>query len=592
MKQDTPPCEENGILDQDNGLPSSCKKQSLSCISRVDKFSIILIIGICLVSSVSIVLRALFVEPISDDLLYRYVLDANPLGSNDYSVLVANLGDAIRSQAVQYFYSNGRTLIHILVQMFAGPWGQTSYSIFLGVLLLSIMILFMYYTAQKKGRINALTWFLVAITYLYLYQNNSRVWYPIAGGLNYLFPMVLVLSYLLLFKSHRYPNKTSNLFSLILLVLIGFITGWSQEAFSLPLSGGVFFYVIRNWKKLTPSEWCLTLSLWIGTAILILAPGNFVRLGTRPGLIWSIWSGINLLIGTYLFWILIIGLVSLRYYNHSKLKEFFKDSQLEWTILFIAIAFGMVANTLPQSFNGISFYSAILFFKLLQYFPINSINRSYVNSFVVIGLICFGFHQYRLISTQHELKRIYHAFVNEYIASPTGVLAIPDIHIPSDVDPFLSNWFTSSTRDYWLMKTLNWHYMKGMKPIRLLEPSDIQAYNNSKSFISHNKPVDNQTNVYQGDTYLWFDSFAPSLGDSVVITQRVSRSNISEMIHKILKRPSVDYNQVCIPVDTTTILISQEGMVGVEIGSRKIKDIEIRRQKGHEESIDTCSNVQ
>ena len=135
--------------------------------------AIVLISLVLFATGISFGLRCYYQEPVSDDLLYRFVLDDNILGRNDCSRLVKNLGDAIESQSIQYFYSNGRTLIHILVQMFAGPWGGTAFAVFEGMLVVAIMTLFGFYCIPKRRRYNPLLWMLIAIAYLYLFQDKE-----------------------------------------------------------------------------------------------------------------------------------------------------------------------------------------------------------------------------------------------------------------------------------------------------------------------------------------------------------------------------------------------------------------------------------
>lgn len=536
-----------------------------------------LIIGILLVTAISISLRAYIREPVSDDLLYGYVLDNKPLGDNNYSEKVTSLSDAVRSQSIQYFYSNGRTLVHILVQMFAGVWGRGAYSIFLGCLMLSVIALFVAYTIPEANRKKPLIWLLVSVTFLYLFQNNSGIWYSIAGGLNYLFPIFLVIGYLLLLNKALTHDIKPNIIIIFLTILYAFITGWSQECYALPLSGGVFIYMIINRKELKSFILVLALPLWIGTAILVFAPGNFIRLGSgSSSILHSFLKGIYFLIGTRLFWLMLLGLILLRIKYKSKFKSFISANKLNIYILGIAIAFGMVANTLPQSFNGISFYSSILLFKLLQYGPFHKAKQNYINLITIACLVILCIHQYRIISAQIEMKRINHAFVNEYLQSPTGVLAVPKIYVSPDVRPFVNNWFTSSTR-WWLMHTLNAHYMKRTKPITLLEQNDYEAYSNPELFMSKRQPI-NKTYIYRGEDYIWSEEkYAPMVGDTLYLS--IKPSTIRKTLNIIKRENKINSQKIDISITPKNILKSKNGFVGISVGSYKINDIEIRKSR-------------
>ncbi|MCH5326475.1 MAG: hypothetical protein J1E29_04635, partial [Duncaniella sp.] len=199
----------------------------------------VLIFLILLLFGISLALRTYHREIVSDDLLYGYILDEHPLGENDYSVKVENLSDAIKSQKAQYFYSNGRFIVHVLVQMFAGAWGNKAYSVFLALLGTTIICLFIRYSIVPKYRLNPFIWFLLLFTYLYLFQSFSRSWFSFAGGMNYMYPMMWILLFLLVFNKLDRTNKFCKPIYVIL-ILLGLITGWSQECFSIPLSGALF----------------------------------------------------------------------------------------------------------------------------------------------------------------------------------------------------------------------------------------------------------------------------------------------------------------------------------------------------------------
>lgn len=432
--------------------------------------AIVLIMLTLVTSAVFVALRCYFSEPVSDDLLYRFILDDNPLGNNEYSAFVTGWGDALQSQSVQYFHSNGRFIVHVLVQMFAGPWGHVAFSVFTGCLIFVVMSLIGLYCVRGRLKCNPLIWLGIAIAYLYLFQSDSRMWYLIVGCMNYLYPMFCVLLFLILFRHFGNMEHRPSPLVLILLGAAGFITGWSQECYSLPLSGGVFLSLISaRFRRERVSGACLilALTLWAGTCILIFAPGNFVRLRESSGLILTALNGLRLLAGTKLFWIMLAGLVAFRLYDKTVYKAFVNDNAMVLMTLVIALCFGMIANTLPQSFNGIAFYSCILIFSMAGYIPAAG-NKKALN-IASAGLLCLlVWHQARIVEGCIQVRDINKQFVHNYIASTDGVVEIPEIHLPGDVAPFVNNWFTSEVR-WWLMFTIEQYYTKGEKPIILLD---------------------------------------------------------------------------------------------------------------------------
>lgn len=511
----------------------------------------------------------------SDDLLYRYVLDNHTLGDNDYTTFVQGWGDAIKSQSIQYFHSNGRAPIHVLVQMFSGVWGQTAYAIFVGALMLTIIWLFTRFTIPPDMRRNPLLWLAVALTYLYLFQSNSGTWYSIAGGMNYLFPMLLILLFLLTLR-HLHGNPKIHPAVATLAGLLGFATGWSQECYSLPLSGGLFILMLFNLRKVKGITWLMAVTLWIGTAVLVFAPGNFVRLEGRPGVLSSIINGVRLLTGTYLFWIMLAGFIILRFSSRARFISFIAANRLEILILGIALAFGMVANTLPQSFNGISFFSAIILFRMSATVPNLQKSNSLATAFVTIILVAISVHQSRIIAVSRELRDINHRFVENYLSSPDGVMAVPATGIPADVRPFAYNWFTSPTL-WWLVITLEKYYTHDHKPLRILQHTDYSAYTHSPEQLKTDIDLPEINGIYHGEEYLWFgNADAPACGDTISldITPRPITGPAKWLRFNTHSQPAT----VNMIADSTNIIKGQVGLTGIKVGKLQIKQINIHKR--------------
>lgn len=544
------------------------------------KLSVFLIfVVLLLLTGVSTGLRCYYREPVSDDFLYRFILDDKPLGENDYSQLVQNIGDAAKSQSVQYFHSNGRTLIHILVQMFAGPWGFDAFAAFEGILIVAIMTLLGVYCFPRHQRYNPLLWLLISITYLYLFPGKGS-WYSIAAGLNYLFPMLLVLVFLYLIDYSRKQIIHNNVLLIMILSIVGLVTGWSQECYSLPLSGSLFLtlaYKCYKKEKISIYTWVLTISLWMGTAILVLAPGNFVRLASRPGVLGSIRNGIHLLIGTYTFWALLICLVALKIYNKRVLSDFIIKNRLMLLALLIGICFGMIANTLPQSFNGISFYSSILLFRLSIYIPKSFYDKTVRNiAITVIGIVVLSIHQFRIVSTIKSIQVTNAKFVAEYLESMDGVVRIPEFEISKDVKPFVSTWFSSSVSS-WLMSTLEKGYTNGKKHIFPLDDMDWSIYMDSNNLGKQATCVDNR-GVFQSKKYIWFnENIAPEIGDSLLLeVEYDSTLGVRNKIRAMLGNPNTQESEnIKMEIKENNYFKSPQGLVAVKFEVPQIMNIKI-----------------
>lgn len=556
------------------------KSQSIVCW--------LLILLSIIIPAVCVGFRCYLREPVSDDLLYRFILDEHPLGDNDYSQKVMDLGDAIASQRVQYFYSNGRFIVHVFAQMFTGPWGTKAFSIFTGILMGCVISLFGLYCFPRRVRTNPLLWIAVAITFLYLFQSNARIWYSVVGSLNYLYPISLMLVLLLLWRRLNNTSNKTGVLGYCGLVILGFVSGWSMECYSLPLAGGTFIILIKEIlkrKKISSQTWVLVVSFWLGTAILVFAPGNFVRLGTRPGLIHSVLNGLKLLGGTYLFWMAVIGMSVLWLLDKNRFKVFCQTNSLVIVTLVVAVLFGLVANTLPQSFNGISLYSAILFFRLADFLPDGYLKKWKLSSCIsALLLVFFSIHQIRIINANDYLRQINHNFVLAYLNSPDGSVTIPEVQVPTDVKPFISNWFISSTRG-WTFLTIEKYYTNGAKTLKAIENRDARFYYQSEEYIKqiHKNPAASE--AYRGQDFLWFTSeTAPAEGDSVIVKYFHSSASESENLISSLYRKVTGKKRWTPPTEKgfrisadNRLTDSKNSLVGIRTEPKRINKIIIIR---------------
>ena len=232
-------------------------------------------------------------------------------------------------------------------------------------------------------------------------------------------------------------------------------------------------------------------------------------------------------------------------------------------ILAVALAFGLVANTLPQSFNGISFYSAILLFRLLATVSDTAGKRIPAMAITVVLAIPMFVHQTRIISTSKYISQVNHKFVENYMASSDGVMLVPEVYIPADVKPFTNNWFTNQVR-WWLMFTLCKHY------------GDYSAYSNREEFILTNKPLDCCQNIYQGDGYVWFDKEAPQAGDTVFIKYEPSKTEDRLKFLRGIKNRITGFkikDEQQRTVDESNIITGRNGLVGIPVENRPIENV-------------------
>lgn len=405
---------------------------------------------------------------LGDDLFYRYVLPAEELTTPNIGRQVTTISDALESQTNQYFHTNGRFPVHIAVQLLSGAYPSPAFPIVSALLIGAIMVSFVWLTIPKRSRQNPLWWTATALIWFYLFPSADHLWYEIATGMNYLLPMAMVLIWLLLWhKLSSGPRRQTAL--LILTTIIGILTGWSQEGFAVPLSGGMFVYAIFNRRTLPLSHWIPLICLWIGTAALVFAPGNHHRIGDGGGITGHILNGINLYFQIKILWIALIAVITALCLKKPKLVKHYREHSAIWFTCMIAILFGLVANTYVQSFTGIEFFSAIIVMGLLcQLLPDSDTPWQFNLQCITAALItiAFAWHQYVIIRASIQIKEAYLAFIDEYTRSDDGIMTLA----PCDVTPIARRWVNMALRhdSEWALYSLSVAYAANKRPIIIL----------------------------------------------------------------------------------------------------------------------------
>ena len=300
---------------------------------------------------------------IGDELRYFYTFDLQP-GENYFNFnkmrSIHGFGDIVDSQVNHYQTVNGRTLVHTIEQIFSSIIGVRWYYarhtfIFLVTLLLFIRVAFP--AAAKTARGHGWPLWQHSCT-----CSHRQVGYgsPINLSLNYLWPAAATLGAMILWqKASMEAWRPTKRWQSLLTILLCFFLGWSNEAFSLPLSGGLFIYQMQNYKK---AKWtgisaCILYPLWAGAIMLLLSPGNWLRADGGMDTLGSFWTVISEM---RLLWIAVIAGCTAAIARPRMLAAFIRENHITATALALAICMGILAHTAARAFTAIELFSAIL----------------------------------------------------------------------------------------------------------------------------------------------------------------------------------------------------------------------------------------
>lgn len=184
----------------------------------------------------------------------------------DINATINGLNDLLASQNTHYQVINGRALVHTFVQMFCCWFGQIPFDILQGILFIFCIVLMARHTGSK----HVLAGIPVMLVYLILFREPACIYHGVACGINYLWVMCLMLAFRWLYmKDGKH---------LVLMGIMAFAAGFSNEAFAIPFAGAFFIEMLLEWKQQSTAKRVMVILMCLGTLLLLAAPSNFARL--------------------------------------------------------------------------------------------------------------------------------------------------------------------------------------------------------------------------------------------------------------------------------------------------------------------------
>lgn len=473
--------------------------------SQIFKNSKLYVIILLIATGVFFYLRSVNRELIyCDEIIYGYNLNAteyyeywsSPETSLDGKI--ETISDVIDSQMNHYFFGNGRSIVHGLEQMFTGVIGiDIFYIVNTIVFLLLVYFSFKMLTYHKYKYVLMLLFVLI---YLYLFPLSYRLWYSINMGLNYLWPMcfsVILLWYCVMIIDKKHISAVS----LVLISILGFVTGWSHEAFSVPLSGALFFYIVLNLKKFDKRLLCMAIPLWVGTAIMVFAPANFARFfgdGGGESKIYAVANAIDNFMHLKLLWIFVVTAIIFRIRNYKFLKACLAENKLIVYALIIGILFGLVANTAPYSFSAIELFSFLLTIKLLM----PSIEKLRIKPvYLVLLTVAFCVHQSMIVKGEVIQSKAQRELISKYLESTDGVVNYNVPSTPWYIEPYVTRWKHAGVSVLY-GGAIEFAYGEG-KPMYALADADYNALAEKNFYNVDNKFAGSAPFYYAGGNAFW-----------------------------------------------------------------------------------------
>jgi len=238
-----------------------------------------------------------------DDYVYSFVWEGHSMfiPMSEQVQRLSSFHDLFVSQWSHYFTGNGRAVSHTIAQFFL--WmGKDIFNIF-NALISVLLIMEIYWCANKgiitlafkMGRFSFIFFALWAFT-----PSFPSVFLWLSGACNYLWTAVLLWGFLLPYiqKYYHFDEKiVNNNWFWLAMFFFGILAGWTNENSVCLLVLALFVFICVNRKRIEIESWMIAglAGLVIGYALMIFAPGNFMRLSDQikahPWLTWETIAG-------------------------------------------------------------------------------------------------------------------------------------------------------------------------------------------------------------------------------------------------------------------------------------------------------------
>lgn len=356
---------------------------------------------------------------IGDEFNYSFVCgNVNP--ETNTSKIIETYSDVCTSMHNHYYSTNGRIPVHFLEQCFTGIWGITAFAICDIIVFWISVILFIFNVSSEITRNKALIYASTILFMFYIFPSPHAVWTSINLAMNYLWPSCAALAVLAILKI----NPRINILRAILLSLLGLFLGWSNEAIAFPMAGLLFLSYVWRPKDFKGAVTCIAIPLWVACLIMLVAPGNWNRVGNSGSILNIIMSYPSIALMTWPLFIIGLIFIILLVYKRTSALRFIKNNLNICLLYIISFCFSIVAHTAPHSliFEYITtmLMLGILLIPIISKFPVKA-------SYVLAGIatIFISIQQIGAVKAEIDHTKICENIFLQYETSNDGIVGVP-----------------------------------------------------------------------------------------------------------------------------------------------------------------------
>ena len=344
--------------------------------------------------------------PCSDDYFYR-LFYVGPGFRFDLSHPIADFGDVAASQYNHWFGCSGRTVVHTLVQLFAGLWGMTAFHVANAV----VFVLFGYVLTRFSSRVTPLGLSFSYALVVLLFPSFCLTMLWMTGSINYLWSSLFVVVFLLWYErlSER-PLQPVHLLGF----LPGVLAGWTHEGIVFPLALSLLACAVATRKTLRRrASLPLLTGFIIGAAMCCASPGIVGRaLGPSIAtLLYRMVVGCLVCLKLKAFYALVALLLWTRFLQkegwRARITAFYRDNRILCHAL--VLSFGVVflsGNNSARTAIGVELFSLLLLCRLVALRPTPPLMKRAKAAVCVLGALLWGYTVWCSVPNYREYKRL------------------------------------------------------------------------------------------------------------------------------------------------------------------------------------------
>lgn len=397
-----------------------------------------------------------------NDELYYHAVWHRFFGDNHE--MIQSLSDVARSQWNHYFTWSGRALVHTVEQIFSGVLPYKWFYPLNTLVLLAFWALIAGLGAKRLVTGSLWPYIIAVVGSVYIFAEAPNLLTSLNLGPNYLWSGMAMLLAIALWR--RWQGRRFEWWQSALIALLGVALGWTHEGFSAPLSltFGVYYLARRKPWRLDGSMW-LVAGYWIGTLLLVAAPGNYLR-GATEGNVLNLSSMLVVLLYIKCFWALVASVALLSIVRWRWVKRWWQESRFLLVLLGCQLIVLLLVHALARSMMPIDLISIVLLIRLWMPALESRVGQSwwsYVVS-VIAGVAIVG-HLCGLVKMQRAMNQSIQAVVNDYVAHDDILAILGDV--PSD--PLYNRW----VRRIIYPESVWWYYRPDKEGIIVVSKAEL-----------------------------------------------------------------------------------------------------------------------